>query len=171
MHTLQKKLDSFIQNKINIKSYAESAWNLAKKPVFLNNEKNLWLMSELSSLYVTPLFTKDNAAQLGVGLKGKFSINLGEVDQTDRQLNPLPELQSELPPSGFSLSVPISIDYPELEKQVNNKLKDYQIDYEGNHIKTEKITIFGSSSGKFVFGAKVNIKSKSDWFGTNGWIY
>ncbi len=169
MEKFQAKLDASLQGKINAKAQAQKAWDLAQKPIQLIKDE-VWLLGDISSLHATPLFTANNAAHLGIGIKGSFSISLGDPDYS-RQIKPLPALETILPTSGFILNIPVIADYSELEKQANKRLKEYQIDYEGNKVTVKKVSVFGTSSGRLVVGANVNLKSSGDWFGTTGWVY
>lgn len=166
----QAKLDASLQGKIDAKSHAQRAWDLTQKPIRLSKTENVWLMSSVSSLHATPLFTSDNAAHLGFAIKGNFILFAG-VPEDIHHTKPLPPLQISLPTTESVLNVPVIINYSELEAQTNNRIKDFKINYEGNTVTVKKVTIYGASNGKLVVGADVNLKAKGDWFGTNGWVY
>lgn len=166
----QTKLDASLQGTINAKAHAQRAWDLTQKPIRLSKVENVWLMTDVSSLHATPFFTSDNAAHLGVAIKGGFILYAGTPEGA-HHTKPLPPLQTSLPSTGSVLNVPVIVSYPELEIQANNRLKDFKINYEGNIVTVKKVTIYGTSNGKLVVGADVNLKAKGDWFGTNGWVY
>lgn len=168
--SFEEKLAALIKEKSNAKFYAQSAWNLAQQPIPVIESGNVWLLGDVITLNATQPFTDNNVAHLGVGLRGKFSIFNGKPGNALR-LKPLPALRPVSSSSGFTLNVPVTVDYGELEAQLNERLQGHLVEHDGNQLRFNKLRVYGASDGRLVIGAKVFLKSWGDWFGRVGWIY
>jgi hypothetical protein len=117
----QQNMPSLMQT-LKLREMATKYWHSAFTTMQVNQNPPVWVHLYPESVGYGGYTVAGGALNLTFMAGGKVATSVGEKP-TDPGPTPLPKLQKNLPPPGFSFSVPISADYKSLHDQLASALK------------------------------------------------
>lgn len=139
-------IDESIKDYLDLKPYAQQAWNLAGKPVKVNDEYNIWLLVSPRTV-VSSSFTGNNGMiNHKAGLTGDVMLMMGEEPLVPAVVKPLPNLLTgDVPTDVTTLYAYITLPYEEITKTALPYLKGKTFEYGKRKVTVEDLKIYGSN--------------------------
>lgn len=159
-------IDEQINGTIDLKKYAEVAWNLARQPVLLSKEYDTWLVVQPSSVTMTPLLVSGNILRATIGVQA-FTQTVTSVEKpTVPKASGLPQLQIlDKVPGNFKIGLISLISYEEASRLASKNFsgKSYSFVKGQYTVQVTGIEMYGQNERLVI---KVNLTGS-----INGYIY
>lgn len=163
---ISSAIDEQINGTIDLKKYAEVAWNLARQPVLLSKEYDTWLVVQPSSVTMTPLLVNGNILRATIGVQA-FTQTVTSVEKpTVPKASGLPQLQIlDKVPGNFKIGLISLISYEEASRLASKNFsgKSYSFVKGQYTVQVTGIEMYGQNERLVI---KVNLTGSM-----NGYIY
>lgn len=163
---ISSAIDEQINGTIDLKKYAEVAWNLARQPVLLSKEYDTWLVVQPSSVTMTPLLVSGNILRATIGVQA-FTQTVTSVEKpTVPKASGLPQLQIlDKVPGNFKIGLISLISYEEASRLASKNFsgKSYSFVKGQYTVQVTGIEMYGQNERLVI---KVNLTGS-----INGYIY
>ena len=163
---ISSAIDEQINGTIDLKKYAEVAWNLARQPVLLSKEYDTWLVVQPSSVTMTPLLVSGNILRATIGVQA-FTQTVTSVEKpTVPKASGLPQLQIlDKVPGNFKIGLISLISYEEASRLASKNFsgKSYSFVKGQYTVQVTGIEMYGQNERLVI---KVNLTGSM-----NGYIY
>ncbi|WP_149239815.1 DUF4403 family protein [Dyadobacter sp. 32] len=163
---ISSAIDEQINGTIDLKKYAEVAWNLARQPVLLSKEYDTWLVVQPSSVTMTPLLVNGNILRATIGVQA-FTQTVTSVEKpTVPKASGLPKLQIlDKVPGNFKIGLISLISYEEASRLASKNFsgKSYSFVKGQYTVQVTGIEMYGQNERLVI---KVNLTGSM-----NGYIY
>lgn len=170
MNRFRPKVAGLIENKINLKPYAQKAWSVFEKPYVIDQKLGAYAWADPQKFEAIPFRTENGAFIMGVGLRGRFYAAV--QDQAPKiTTKPLPDFSTAPVGDDFALNFPVRVNYDRITDTLNDKFIGERIDLDGHAVEFKKFSIFGGAKGQLVVGARILFDGEGDFFDTQGWVY
>lgn len=138
-------IDESIKDYLNLKPYAQKAWDIATRPVKLNDQYNLWLNIAPQKLLSSKVSADNGTIVHKAGISGLVKLSVGIDSTLDKKIPALPNLLIE---DSFSdattLYAYISIPYKELSNTASAFVKGKSFQHGKKKVTVEDIKIYGN---------------------------
>lgn len=107
-------IDQQVTKGIEIKKYADMAWNISRQPVLLSKEFDTWLVLTPNAIVMTPLMVTNNVLRASIGIKGYTQTITSAEKPAIKPAPKLPDLQiTDKVSSAFKVGLISLISYEE----------------------------------------------------------
>ncbi len=143
-------IDESIKEYLNLRPYAQQAWELAQKPLLLNETYNAWLQISPSKLISSNLTAVNGNITHKSGITGAIIVDVKSkenqsTDINEKPLKPLPALLiGEVPVDQTTIFTYVTVPYTELSRQAVAYLKGKEFSYGKRSVVIEDLKIYGS---------------------------
>lgn len=143
--TLATMIDESIQDYLNMKPYALTAWKSLNQPMQLSSEYNLWMTVKPSGFSAAPVQASAGVLNLSTGIVATLQTYMGQKPAVGPP-GPLPNLDTKKPvDESTKINVTVDIPFDELGLQVNKYFKGQSYTYGKKHITIDSISFYGSN--------------------------
>ena len=171
LNTLGPKLNNIITAKTNLKQYAQESWDFLSKSHLIDEKLGIYAWAEPLQFLSIPFKTKDGDIELGMGVQGKFFAGILEEPPTLLPVTPLPPFSGTPAGEQFSLNVPITVEYDQIEKLLLKEFSGRRFEVSGHEVELHKFTVFGGRDNKLVIGVNATFHPDGGVLNTKGWVY
>lgn len=142
-------IDGSIKDYLNIKPYAQQAWDLMSKPVKLNDEYNVWLKLSPQTLVSSPLTATNGMIRHQAGVISTIELSMGEAPLAN-VTKPLPSLLiGQIPTDKATLYAYINLPFDEINKQANKLIVGKTFEQGKKKVTLDMVRVYGSN-GKLI---------------------
>lgn len=149
---IAEMLDTYFENKIDLKPNLKQLWSIAQEPILLSAENQCWFRFVPDSIAIMPIFTSKDFLKTGFRLKGNTEVVFGQKPQKTNIMLPNAE-NTTITSSDFSVFTPIYISHDFLTSVAKKQLLQKTFTFDGNKTLTiddlklgQKNQIFRSES-------------------------
>jgi hypothetical protein len=178
-------IDESIKEYLNLKPYAQKAWDIAVHPVKLNDQYNIWLQITPQKLVSSKVNAENGLIVHRAGMSGLVKLSVGKDSIQTVKAKPLPNLLVE---DSFSdvttLYAYVSIPFSELSNTASTFVKGKSFEHGKKKVTVEDIKIYGnqgnliaettltgSLNGKIYFRGKPAFNESDSTLVTEGFDY
>lgn len=170
MKNLEANLKKMFAEKIPVKKYAETVWDVMSTPYAIDEKANIWAWSEPNSFHSIPMHTDGDVVVLGAGLSGKFFAAI-QGEKPDPSKAPLTSCSQDPLPEGFQLNIPIKVEYERLRDLLREEFTGKVIPIASNSVTLHNYEVFGGTNGQIIVGTYASFASANSPISIDGWIY
>lgn len=140
-----KSIDESIKDYLNVKPYAQQAWELAGKPVKVNNDYNLWLQISPQKLISSKLNAVNGSIVHKAAITGNIKLAMNTLPPAASNQKPLPDLLiGDLPVDVTTIYAYVTMPYEEVSRTASGFLKGKTFSYGKKKVTVEDIKIYGN---------------------------
>jgi len=140
-----KLIDDNIKDYLNLKPYAQQAWDMMNQPVKLNDQYNLWLQITPQKLISSKLNADNGKIVHKSGITGLVRLTMGNGNVVTPGTTPLPDLLiGDIPNETTSLYAYVTLPYNEISNTASGYLIGKTFEYGKRKVKVENIRIYGN---------------------------
>lgn len=140
-----KLIDESIKDYMNLKPYAQQAWDMMNQPLKLNDQYNLWLQITPQKLISSKLNADNGMIVHKSGITGLVRLSMGNGNNVTPATTPLPDLLiGEIPNETTSLYAYVTLPYNEISNTAIGYLKGKTFEYGKRKVTVENIRIYGN---------------------------
>lgn len=178
-------IDESIKEYMNLKPYAQKAWDIASRPVKLNDRYNLWLHIAPGKIVSSKIKAENGSIIHRAGMSGLVKLSVGRDSIQNVITRPLPNLSID---DAFSdvttLYAYVSIPFNELSNTASTFVKGKSFEHGKKKVTVEDIKIYGnqgnlvaettlsgSLSGKIYFTGKPDYNESDSTLVINDFDY
>ena len=141
---ISSRIDDTIKTGISMRKYVDAAWCMLQKPIKLNDQYNIWLKIQPSSVSVMPIYGLNNKLYLSAAINSVNELIIGNQPK-DTALISLPDLNivSMLDPH-FEINMNAEIPFTKINEIAQNELIDKEFTQGNRKIIIKSINAYGS---------------------------
>ena len=155
LKTMSKAIDESIKDYLNLKPYAEEAWEALNQPISLSEEYKLWLSIKPSQFYATPITSSNGIIRHQSGVKSVIEMVMGQKPYVTAS-GSLPNLTiSNESKDKVIVNASVDVPFDEINAQAAKFLTGQTFTQGKRKVKVENVNIYGSN-GKMVAETKLS---------------
>lgn len=167
---ITKQIDQTLSEMVDLRKYAEMAWNEMQKPMLMSDENQLWLKITPNEVAVSPFETDNQKLNLTIGLKAQIESYMGSKPASSKTI-PLPALTTTATkPGAFNLNIAADATYAKISEMAKTQLLNKTFTEGKNSITIIGLNLYGRN-GKAVVEADVTGSVKGRIYFTGDMIY
>jgi len=155
---LRRQIDSMLPTAGDMRSAADSLWQLAQQPLSLDSASTVWLTLSPESVSLAPIIGSASAISTALVLSARPRVTVGPKPDVTPQ--PLPSLTLARPSSGIHVPVEVELPFADLSQKVTTLLAG---DTAGKGMHVSEVKIWGVGDTAVV---KLDLEGK-----VNGSLY
>lgn len=160
-NTINKEIDNAITNNLNIKKYAQQAWDAMSRPIKISDEYKIWLRISPKEISSVQLTGKNGKIKHNIGVKAVTECFIGK-QAYNQELVPLPPLKivNKLD-DGFAITLIADIPFNIIDSIANRYLVNKTFSSGKKSVTINQLKLYGNN-GKMMVEAVVSgsIKGK-----------
>ena len=166
-------MEEFLAEQFNLRDELAAFWDEIQKPVRVVPDPSVWLWAVPGKIYFPPWRTDNNTFFMQPALETEIVVRLG--GRPTLRHRDLPSLNTDPVPSDFfHFSVPLILDYEELEKTAMRYLRDDKILLPENplyrYVTVNNVSVYPSAD-RLVLGVNIDLKGTLPFLDTRGDVY
>lgn len=140
-----KLIDESIKDYLNVRPYAQQAWEMAGQPIKLNDDYNIWLEVTPQKLISSKLNAVNGSIVHKAGITGGIKLSMNSSAPIPVKPKPLPELLiGDIPLDVTTLYAYVTLPYEEVSKTAGTYLKGKSFSYGKKSVTVDDIRIYGN---------------------------
>ncbi|GEM_PF-3427990 len=164
------ELKDKVNNDLRLQQRAAERWHELHQVRPLSDRLGAWLIVDPEQAYFQPIRYLDDALEFEFGIAAVLRTAVGQVPAPPEP-EPLPLLTLTTPAeSGFSLQLPIHLNYAGITRQLNEEHAGKTFELEQGTLTPKEFRIYASESA-LVVAARISAKAPTRLLNTHGWVY
>jgi hypothetical protein len=158
---INKSIDDAISKNLDVKQIMTKTWEMAQKPIQVNNEYDVWLKVTPKNILSTPMLASNNHVYFNLGMNAFIETSVGK--SINNNIQPvLPDYQyvSSIKPN-FSLHMNVNVDFKKLTDIASKQIVGRTFNQGGKHITIDKVDFYGHD-GMLVVATHVSGSANGD---------